>query len=169
MDRSPDTREDFRDLTPRRYSQLTISAAIIFAILRIYSVTGYASARELGDTSLYFKMAEGSWWSSELWFGARPPLTSIFFKLCNNSPTAIKFAQCIFSIIGWSALAFAWSSLYRRNYLKLIVVVLVLSFGLNRDVILWDGVLLSESSALSTSLLFIAAAIAYAQYADRLH
>jgi hypothetical protein len=73
------------------------------------------------------------------------------------SDRARVFAQIVFGIACWSALAFAVARSFRSRVVQRLGAVLVLLLGLCVQVTSWDQAILSESIALSLTALLVAA------------
>jgi hypothetical protein len=78
------------------------------------------------------------------------------FKLMGNDPPSIAVFQSGFSIACWALLAFFVARALRSSWLKPLAFGIVLLFSLSAEIIMWDGVLLSDSVSLSFMALFIA-------------
>jgi hypothetical protein len=129
---------------------------LAYVVLRIANLDALQEIRSLPDTVVYTKLASRSLFDLVFWGGPRPWTTPLVFKLMGNDPLSIKAFQSGFSIACWALLAFFVARALRSSWLKLLAFGIVLLFSLSAEIIMWDGVLLSDSISLSLMALFIA-------------
>jgi hypothetical protein len=83
----------------------------------------------------------------------------VFFKLLGSDPERIFAVQLWLSILSWGLLAFMVAFVVRSPFLKPIAFLIVLSFSLDQNIIMWDPLILSDSLSLSLLALFLTAAL----------
>jgi hypothetical protein len=140
---------------------------LVYAALRIASLNAIHNVREFPDTQDY--QAKASWpllsWGQHTgplegisiwWLQGRPPTVPFFYKLLGKSPNSIAGFQLALSILCWGLLALSVARAVRVPQLRPIVFVAILVFSLNDYIVLWDGVLLSESISISLMALLMA-------------
>lgn len=139
---------------------------LAYAALRIVNLSAIQGPREFPDTVTYVQKA--SWpllrWGLHIgplsgiiswWLHGRPPTVPFFYKLAGRDPWAIAVFQLGLSISCWGLLALFVARAVRVQQLKLIAFLFILLFTLSDYIIMWDGLLLSESISLSLMALFI--------------
>ncbi len=124
---------------------------IIYIGLRLTNVAAIKEPKIYPDTQRYLDMATQPLFSLDFWAGPYPVMVPTIFKMLGSNPTAITWFQLGISIIAWTWLSYAVSSSIRTNWLRKLTFIAILALSLERTILLWDGVLLSES--LSGSLL----------------
>jgi hypothetical protein len=141
--------------------------AILFALFLLYLCQVWVVFRDVGgatvfhDTKLYLEVAKNSFFSKDVWAGARAPIPIVLFKLCDSSPERIRLAQTILSILSWTALAVAFCRNLSLWTLRIIAVLLTFSLAISPNVLQWNDLLLSESLSISTAAACMAAALMY--------
>lgn len=162
-------------------SQWLVLAVIIISIgirLTVYGNLKLSVATR--DTASYIASSEVDLLSWKAFTSYRPYTTNLVYKIFTpidgyrnraisdgDSGTVkrkrdrgaedIVFFQSIVSIIGWSCLAWIFSSRLKNGIIKIISVMIIMLFGFTPQIADWDSVLSSES--LSISLFIISYAI----------
>jgi hypothetical protein len=114
------------------------------------------------DSKNYESIGSQPLWSGGFWFGGRPPLTPLLWKL-TGSADAFVISQTSISVFAWGFLAWAVGSLLPSGWRRLVGFLGVLAFATTTPIVLWDRSVLSESLALSGLALLFATAIRLAQ------
>jgi len=138
---------------PKKKNQILLWGVImiIYIGLRLTNVAAIKEPKIYPDTQRYLDMATQPLFSLDFWAGPYPVMVPTIFKMLGSNPTAITWFQLGISIIAWTWLSYAVSSSIRTNWLRKLTFIAILALSLERTILLWDGVLLSES--LSGSLL----------------
>lgn len=87
----------------------------------------------------------------------RPWATPLFYRLLPEDPRAIIVAQALLGAVAWTVLALAVAAWFRNGTIRLVVAVTLSALGLTTAVTNWDTTKLSESMALSLTVLLVAA------------
>jgi hypothetical protein len=127
--------------------------------LRVANAQRIHEPRDFGDSSEYVRIAKLPllWWS--FWGEAKPPVTSLLYKLVGTEQARIFTFQLYFSILCWGLLALAVASALQSYVLKSAGFALILGFSLSRDIFMWDPFIGSESITFSLTVLFVAAVL----------
>jgi hypothetical protein len=139
---------------------------LLFAGIRLWEAL-LAPARIWPDSRNYEAIGSGHLWSSGFWFGDRPPLAPLLWKL-TGSPDGFVIGQTLISVLSWSFLAWTVGNLSPAGWKRAIGFSVVLAFAVTKPIALWDGSVLSESLALSGLALLFAVSIRLAQKPTRL-
>ena len=108
------------------------------------------------DSSAYATVAHSSLFSSGFWAGVRPPLIPAIMKLVGDG-TGFVVTQAIVSAFAWGLLALALAANLRRGLSQVIGAALVFLFASTEPIALWNNSVLSESIAISSLALVVAA------------
>jgi hypothetical protein len=103
------------------------------------------------DTQRYLDSAAQPISSLEFLAGPYPIIVPTLYKIFKSNPNAIAWFQTGISIMAWTWLSFAVMGGIQAGWLKNLAFLAILTLSLERIILLWDWVLLSES--LSGSLL----------------
>ena len=144
---------------PGLTAALYAAALTAFVVLRLHAVTA-VEPRHFRDTSGYLRIARLPLADPRAWAGTRPFLVPLLYRVLQGDARRIVLTQLALSIAAWAALAVAMARAVRSAAVRVVVFGLVLMLGLATPIILWDGVLLSESVALSLTALVVAAGLA---------
>ncbi len=128
-----------------------------YVILRILSVAPIVEPKIYPDSGTYLTIASQPFFSADFWGAGTPIITPLVYKLLGGNTQGIVLFQSIFSILAWTILAVAAARSVRTPRLKPLAFCTILLFSLSGEIMLWDGVVLSESISGSLSALFIAA------------
>lgn len=151
----------------RKYSfGLTLATLyLIFVVLGSY-LFSKATVIDYPDTSDYHAVTFEYGTSRQFWAGKRPLTTPLIWKAFNGSGETMKemyvvvpYVYTFFSLLSWGLLALAVATVVRKQWLKYVSFVIILSIGLSKMVFFWNWVLLSESLYISFGVLVIALAI----------
>jgi hypothetical protein len=108
------------------------------------------------DSRSYRAVAAEPWWSRAFWAGSRPPLVPLVMKAVGASSGFVATQAVVFAV-AWGVLAWTVGSLVPRGWRRAAAVLVVLAFAATGPVDLWNRSVLSESLALSTLALLVAA------------
>jgi hypothetical protein len=141
---------------------LVLSAT--FVGVRLWGIAGIAPGI-WNDTASYQRVADAAWWSRARWAGERPPLLPLLLTITAGSERVTVWAQTIVSIACWLFLAWVVATVCssRWDRRRLLGGGLVLALGISPPVMQWDGAMLSESLALSTTALVVACGLRFVQ------
>jgi hypothetical protein len=132
------------------------AAFLLYAAVRIISFQSIEEPRLWPDSRVYLKIASEPLWSSSFWAGGRPWTTPLVYKVLRNDLPSIARFQLGLSILCWGLLALAVARAVRSPWIKPIAFGMILLFSLSAEVIMWDGVILSDSISISLMALLIA-------------
>lgn len=138
---------------------LQIATFLYIGHLRVVNAQRIHEPRDFGDSSEYLRIAELPLLSWSFWGEAKPPATSLLYKLVGTEQAGIFTFQLYFSILCWGLLALAVASALQSYVLKAAGFALILGFSLSRDIFMWDPFIGSESVTFSLTVLFVASAL----------
>ena len=137
---------------------LMIFLLALYATVRILNLSqAVQKVKATADTPSYVRISKEAIFGSRFLASSRPFIFPLALRLFNNNPERVAWAQGIFSILSWSALAAAVAYSLNLFILKFAGFSLILLLSLYRYIIGWDSVLLTESFSLSLMALFITA------------
>jgi hypothetical protein len=150
-----------------RSKRAALALSATFVGVRLWSIAGIAPGI-WNDTASYQRVADTGWWTRARWAGERPPLLPLVLTLTAGSERVTVWAQTIVSITCWLFLAWVVATLCSSTWdgRRLLGGGLVLALGISPPVMQWDGAVLSESLALSTTALVVACALRFVQRQD---
>ncbi len=90
------------------------------------------------DTTSYMRISKEPILDSKFLVAARPFVFPLLLKLSGNDSEKAVWAQGLFSILSWSALAWAVASSLHFSFLKFAGFVLILLLSLYRYIIGWE-------------------------------
>ena len=137
----------------------------MFAAFRLWQGT-LPPALIWQDSKDYEAIGSQSLGSSGFWFGGRPPLIPLFWKIM-GSPQAFVAGQTVLSVAAWGYLAWTVGTMFPVGWRRSVSAVTVLAFGTVTPIALWDRSVLSESLAMSGLALLFALAIRCLLYTSR--
>jgi hypothetical protein len=138
--------------------------ALVFVGLRVWSywdVFG-RSGTVYPDTQVYEQMTSMSVLNGDFWAGQalKTPGLPLFWKILPGSTgVSAPYAQWLVSVAAWLVLATVVATTLRGRRFPVVGFAVVLAFALTPMVAQWDGVLLTESLSISTTVLMLAALI----------
>ena len=112
-----------------------------------------------GDTHEFLGVAKEPLFSRLFWISLRPPSVPLIYKILGGDVPRISTFQLWFSIFAWGFLAFGVASTIRSFLLKPIAFAIILAFGLIKEIIMWDFIILGDSISISLMVLFFASAL----------
>ena len=110
------------------------------------------------DTRSYRSVAGEPLWSAAFWAGHRPPLVPLVMKAVGSS-SGFVVTQAVVSVLAWAVLAWTVGALVPEGWRRVVAVMVVLAFAAAEPVDLWNRSVLSESLAMSTLALLVAAVL----------
>lgn len=139
----------------RNTDRWIIIIIIISVFARVALVTRVLP-RVLGDSPVYLEMSKLPLVSSGFLAGLRPCLVPLIYKVCSANELAIIIVQATFGAIAWGLLALTVAKNLTPQ-VRVIAIVVILSFSFCQNIVQWDSLVLSESLSLSLMVLHIAA------------
>ena len=130
------------------------------------------------DSQSYIGVSELSW--KEIFTGAeycypqywyclsRPMTIPLVYKLCGQDRELIVRVQAIFSILSWGYLAWEGMRAVRRKRLAKLLTAALFLFAALPNVTRWDGMIMSESIALSLGALLLGIGLRFCRNWDAL-
>ena len=118
-----------------------------------------APRASFGDTRDYFFVASPPLFSRDFWMSNRAPILPLFYKLLGTDHNEILTFQLWFSIFSWGTLALALTRTTKNVFLKPFYFVVILTFSLSQEIIMWDYLILSDSISVSLMALFLASSV----------
>jgi hypothetical protein len=101
-------------------------------------------------------------WSGGFWFGGRPILTPLLWKLTGSSG-GFLIGQSFISTVSWGFLGWTVGNIFPVGWRRWSAFLVILAFATTTPIELWNRSVLSESLALSGLALLFAVAIRFAQ------
>jgi hypothetical protein len=137
-----------------------LAAFALYAWIRVENSHFIREPRAgFGDTREYFLVASQSVFSESFWIAVRPPLIPLVYKILWNDLEKIFIFQLWFSILSWGILGLAFQRSINNWLVRIFSFYLILAFSLSEEIIMWDSLMLSESIAISITILFIASVV----------
>ncbi len=136
------------------------SLAVAFSWYIVWQAT-ITPARLWPDTTLYQAQAGLPIWSARFWYGIKPPLTSLLWKLTGGA-SGFTLAQSVIFVASWLFLASTFATFFTGLLRRASATVLVLVFASSAPVMIWNRSVLSDSLALSAVAVLMAAVLRYA-------
>jgi hypothetical protein len=128
-----------------------------YFVVRFWNVAGVEEANLCPDSAGYRGLSDLSLFSVSFWCGVRPFTVPMLYKALGNDLDLIIAFQWLLSVVSWTVLAFSVSRNVANSNAKLVAIAIILLFSLSEEILLWDGVILSESISISFMVLLIAA------------
>jgi hypothetical protein len=111
------------------------------------------------DTTDFLAAAAGSWASADLWAGARPPGAPALLKLVSGEAQAFAAVQAALAIVCWALLAASVATVVGGRWARWVAPAAVLALSCTTPVTMWERSVLSESAAISSLALVVAAGL----------
>jgi hypothetical protein len=133
---------------------------LCYFFIKILLVVGMNSTT-WSDSGTYLGMATYSIFDPNFYAGQRPFVVPLLYKLLSVGPNTTNFdlvviTQILISIFCWTFLASTATRRITISWLKPCMFGSILAFGLSREIVQWDLVVLSESVSISMTVLFLA-------------
>lgn len=135
-----------------RLDWVTGALVVAFVVLRLEATLGRPVAF-FNDSPSYFDFG--------LWGAVRFPVTTAFYALVGDH-RAIVDGQAVAGALAWSVAAVVAGSVIERRWIRYGFQVLVLALGLTAPVTRFDNALLSESIAVSLTVVLVACVLRFA-------
>jgi hypothetical protein len=152
-------------LKTANYFALYLTIFSAFIAVKIV-LAGLDFIRIYNDTATYAAFAAKPLGDLAFWAGRVPFTYPLIFKFLGLSSfvageffqtsNPLSDFQVVFSIISWGLLAFSFTLLLKRRWIKLVALGVILFFSAAMDISLWDRILLSESLTHSLFALLVA-------------
>jgi hypothetical protein len=151
--------------TPVSRRRATLSASTVYVALALLWVAFtiftlvqalWVAPVQWTDSAAYAQVAHSPFFSSGFWAGVRPALIPLVMKAVGTG-TGFIVAQAIVASIAWGLLALAVTAHVRRGAAQIVGPALVLLFASAEPIALWNNSVLSESMAISSLALVVAA------------
>ena len=130
----------------------TASVVVVFVVLRLVAVWDRTPA-VYPDSDSYFRL--------RLWGGVRFPVVPLVYSVVGDDRAIVR-VQAVLGSVAWVVAAIVLAGLLRRGGARVGVVVVVLALGLTGPVVSFDAAILSESIAVSLTVLTVACALRFA-------
>jgi hypothetical protein len=134
-----------------RVDWITGALIAVFVVLRLLATLGRPIAA-FNDTPSYFDF--------RLWGGVRFPVVTALYSSVGDH-RAIVVLQAVAGALGWSAAAVVAGSVLERRGARYGFQAMVLALGLTLPVTRFDNALLSESVAISSTVVLVACVLRY--------
>jgi len=143
----------------KKYGHILLLGFIltIYVGLRANNVSQVKEPKIYPDTQRYLEIASQPVTSPNFWAGDYPVVVPAVHKLLGRNPVLISWFQTLFSTFSWAVLALSTTREIKTRWFQVLTLFAVLAFSLDRVIILWDWVILSESLSGSVLVLYIAA------------
>lgn len=140
---------------PARFRAVDLATAMVvggFVALRLASVWDRTPA-VYPDSASYFRL--------RLWGGVRFPVVPLVYSVVGDHRAIVR-VQAVTGAVAWVVAALVVAGLVRRAGVRFALVVGVLVLGLSAPVVTFDAAILSESVAVSLTVLTVAAVLRFA-------
>jgi len=130
---------------------------VSYSTIRFLNLSQAAQkAKTTADTASYVRISKESIFGTRFLATSRPFIFPLVLKLLTYDMESVVWAQGIFSVISWSALAVSAACSLHIFFLRAAAFGSIFLLSLYRYIIGWDSVLLTESLSLSLTALLIA-------------
>jgi|GEM_PF-2074288 len=135
-----------------------VYGALLIAYLgvRLGHLQRVEQVAEFYDTLDYARIAFFPLTDGRFWSGIKPPVIPLQLKLTACNLGVVAFGQTVISTVAWITLAITLARQANSKWVGGMMLIVVLIFSLNAEILAWDTVILSESPALSLTALFVA-------------
>ncbi|HEY3144464.1 MAG TPA: hypothetical protein VGJ86_25265 [Acidimicrobiales bacterium] len=116
-----------------------------------------------GDSTDYLKASRASLLSLELWAGPRTVVVPLLLKLVGGDDAGYVHVQTTLAALCWAALAASVVTVVSNAWLARLAAVAITVISLAFPVVMWERSVLSESLAMSSLALVVAALIQLAR------
>ena len=152
-----DAKEQDRLPLTKAQRLLMLGIALVYLTLQWVSHIQVGEAFWLPDSIDYIFPAETySWNKLGLWTHTKPWGAAVLYKTVGSSPVTIDAAQTVLSALAWLALAWVFSKVIHRPWLRVTAFGLILGFSLAPSVQMWNHIIQSESLSISLMVFIIA-------------
>lgn len=145
----------------KRFAAQALVVAIFLASAGLHvDNLNRVEVKQFPDTVSYTKKASWPLWGGDgrlgpfgaltnWWLVGRSPTVPFFYKLAGNTAHSIAVFQVCFSTLCWGLLARLVARAIQFAWLKPFAFLIVLMFSLSAHIIMWDGIILSDSISFS--------------------
>jgi hypothetical protein len=146
--------------------------ALPWALGAVVTVVGFvgrlwvrngAEPLQWNDSADYLTAASEPWWALERLAGPRPVLLPLVLSVVGSDLSTLVLVQAAVAAVAWGALVVAVASTLAPWWRPLVASGVLALGSLSWPLSMWDQQVLTESLALSTLVLVIAAAVALAR------
>jgi hypothetical protein len=109
------------------------------------------------DSSSYVAVAHAGIFSSDFWFGQRPPTYPLLIWLVGPSMRAVVVAQTLLAISAWGWLLSTVWQLIRTRAVAIALIAMLVGVALQTRWIFWDTLVLTESLSATLAVAGVAA------------
>jgi hypothetical protein len=141
---------------------VAVVAVAVGAGVRVWQIAG-RGALGWNDTADFLAGSREPWTSLDLWAGARPPVPALLLKLTGGDDGAFVRVAASIAVLCWAALAVSVASAVASRWSRALAAAVVVAFSVTTPVTMWDRSVLSESLAVSTLALVVAAVVQLAR------
>jgi len=134
-------------------------AVIVFAYYINLQISTLAHAPQMvifTDTDGYIQVSQAPLLSRAFLAGGRPLTLPLIYKIFQSDLNKIAWFQWGFSAFSWAILAIFVYRAIHNKWLKIAALVIILTFSLSDEIILWHQTALSDSVRLSLFALLVA-------------
>jgi len=141
--------------------------AALLGIAWLAFALGSLDLTPIKNSEGYLMRSEHSLLSREFYFGPRPFVTSLMYKLYGSTEAGAVRGQLVFSTVAWLTLTVALGRGIRRPALRLVHTLVFPSIMAWWNVMGWNMVMRAESTTFSWFALWCAALVSYCQKPGR--
>jgi hypothetical protein len=131
-------------------------------------VTRVLDLTPIKNSEGYLMRSDHSLFSQAFYFGPRPFVTSLMYKMYGSSESGAVLGQLVTSTIAWLVLTLALGRLIKNPWLRLVHCLAFPSLMAWWNVMGWNMVMRAESTAFSWLALWCAALVTYCRTPTRL-
>jgi hypothetical protein len=136
---------------------LILAASAVSLAARLnYEFNVLGEARKWWDSPAYLRISTGSLLSLDFYVNSRPFVYPLVLKLFQRNLEVVFRFQVLFSALAWGILAWSTARSLKNRWVGLAAFALVLLFSLDRHILGWDTLILTESVSLSLMALLLA-------------
>lgn len=147
---------------------MPILLAVLGAVWLVY-VTSTLDLTPIKNSEGYLMRSEHSLLSREFYFGPRPFVTSLMYKLYGSTERGAVLGQLVFSTVSWLVLTFALGRFIESPLRRLLHCLLFPTLAAWWNVMGWNMVMRAESTAFSWLALWCAALAQYCRRQSTVH
>jgi len=136
---------------------------VLLGMSWLFYVTHVLDLTPIKNSEGYLMRSDHSLWSKQFYFGPRPFVTSLMYKLYGSTEKSAVLGQLAFSTISWLVLTLAFGRLIKNPWLRLLHCLAFPSLMAWWNVMGWNMVMRAESTAFSWLALWFAALVTYCQ------
>jgi hypothetical protein len=140
----------------KKYNIALLGITLLYLASQWWSHLQVEKALWLPDSIDYiFPATTYDWNEIGLWTHTKPWGAAILYKLTGRSPVTIDVVQTILSALAWLTLAWVFSKVIHRPWLRVTAFAIILGFSLAPSVQMWNHIIQSESLSISLMVLIL--------------